>query len=98
MIDSDVPKMKLSLEGATINLFSKLIQLVILICICLPGLILTSPAQIVLNYMTEKHRRDATKNSTVKLTGIDVIARYNALPTLIIYGRCLCLINNSAIK
>eukprot|EP01054_Gregarina_sp_Poly1_P000012 Gregarina_sp_Poly_1__11@NODE_1002_length_5406_cov_137_430043_g703_i0_p1_GENE_NODE_1002_length_5406_cov_137_430043_g703_i0NODE_1002_length_5406_cov_137_430043_g703_i0_p1_ORF_typecomplete_len425_score57_29ABC2_membrane_2/PF12679_7/0_016DUF4220/PF13968_6/0_022Sprouty/PF05210_13/0_51Sprouty/PF05210_13/2_3e03_NODE_1002_length_5406_cov_137_430043_g703_i022323506 len=77
--DSEVWQLKQNAESALISLGEKLIILVAAILICLPSLLCWLPFKIILNWMTEKHRQAAMAKSTVKITGVDVIASYKIL-------------------
>eukprot|EP01053_Blabericola_migrator_P003942 Blabericola_migrator_1__3941@NODE_2195_length_3144_cov_117_170296_g1381_i0_p1_GENE_NODE_2195_length_3144_cov_117_170296_g1381_i0NODE_2195_length_3144_cov_117_170296_g1381_i0_p1_ORF_typecomplete_len719_score116_06Acyltransferase/PF01553_21/5_6e28_NODE_2195_length_3144_cov_117_170296_g1381_i01112267 len=77
--DSEVWQMKQSAEAALMSLIEKTVILMATFVVCLPYLICWSPFRFILNCMTEQHRREAMAKSTVKITGVDVIASYRIL-------------------
>eukprot|EP01056_Protomagalhaensia_sp_Gyna25_P001501 Protomagalhaensia_sp_Gyna_25__1500@NODE_176_length_4608_cov_524_977895_g138_i0_p1_GENE_NODE_176_length_4608_cov_524_977895_g138_i0NODE_176_length_4608_cov_524_977895_g138_i0_p1_ORF_typecomplete_len714_score142_92Acyltransferase/PF01553_21/1_3e28Peptidase_M50B/PF13398_6/0_065Caveolin/PF01146_17/1_5_NODE_176_length_4608_cov_524_977895_g138_i010873228 len=77
--DSEVWQLKQNAEAALLSLLEKLVILLATFCICLPQLICWLPFRFLLNWMTERHRREAMAKSTVKITGVDVIASYKIL-------------------
>ena len=62
----------------------RFLLLIMLWLIGIPGRILNFPAQLVINYYSGKKAREALANSSVKITGKDVIASWKLIISLVL--------------
>lgn len=77
--DSDVWQFKQSARQAFLLLLRKLCLLTVLCIICVPPVIVWTPFKLVMDYMSEQHRKNAKARSNVKIKGQDVVASYKII-------------------
>lgn len=81
--DHQVTVVKVDWTDAFILLVGRLVALVVLFALALPGFLLNAPIGLVARYLARKEATKAKKSSKVKIAGRDVIASYKIITTLV---------------